>query len=79
MPYWSEVWTGLAHIYAIRLAQAGHSSLAEEVVTAVRDRFDGFRRNPFDETEADITMHGPWPAGASSSALLGSITTAEAG
>ena len=51
MPYWSEVWTGLEYVYAIGLAQEGLTELAEDVVVAVRERFSGRRRNPFDEAE----------------------------
>jgi non-lysosomal glucosylceramidase len=51
MPYWSEVWTGLEYVFATGLAQAGRTALADEVVTAVRERFTGNRRNPFDEAE----------------------------
>ncbi len=51
MPYWSEVWTGLEYVYAIGLAQQGQLPLAEDVVAAVRERFSGARRNPFDEAE----------------------------
>jgi hypothetical protein len=51
MPYWSEVWTGLEYVYAIGLAQQGQQPLAEDVVAAVRERFSGARRNPFDEAE----------------------------
>jgi hypothetical protein len=51
MPYWSEVWTGLEYVYAIGLAQIGETALAEDVVAAVRERFSGVRRNPFDEAE----------------------------
>jgi non-lysosomal glucosylceramidase len=51
MPYWSEVWTGLEYAYAIGLILDGQAELAEDVVAAVRERFDGARRNPFDEAE----------------------------
>jgi non-lysosomal glucosylceramidase len=51
MPYWSEVWTGLEYAYAIGLILDGQAELAEDVVAAVRERFDGTRRNPFDEAE----------------------------
>jgi uncharacterized protein (DUF608 family) len=50
-PYWSEAWTGLEYVYAIGLAQHGETSLAEDVVAAVRERYSGARRNPFDEPE----------------------------
>jgi hypothetical protein len=33
------------------LVQAGERELAEDVVTAARERFSGARRNPFDEAE----------------------------
>jgi non-lysosomal glucosylceramidase len=51
MPYWCEAWTGLEYVYAIGLAQAGMTGLAEDVVAAARERFSGRRRNPFDEAE----------------------------
>jgi non-lysosomal glucosylceramidase len=51
MPYWCETWTGLEYVYAIGLAEAGLTELAEDVVTAARERFSGRRRNPFDEAE----------------------------
>jgi uncharacterized protein (DUF608 family) len=51
MPYWSEVWSGLEYVYAMGLALQGQGALAEEVVAAVRERFSGARRNPFDEAE----------------------------
>lgn len=51
MPYWPEAWTGLEYAYAVALIQAGNAELARDVVTAVRERFTGARRNPFDEAE----------------------------
>ncbi|MHB1782541.1 MAG: GH116 family glycosyl-hydrolase [Acidimicrobiales bacterium] len=51
MPYWSEVWSGLEYVYAMGLMQAGRPEWAEEAVAMVRRRYDGRRRNPFDETE----------------------------
>lgn len=50
-PYWSEVWTGLEYAYATGLAQHGETALAHDAVAAVRERFSGARRNPFDEAE----------------------------
>jgi uncharacterized protein (DUF608 family) len=50
-PYWSEVWTGVEYIYATALAQHGETELARDAVAAVRERFRGARRNPFDEAE----------------------------
>jgi len=51
MPYWPEAWTGLEYVYAMGLAQQGRTDLALDVVAAVRERFSGGRRNPFDEAE----------------------------
>jgi non-lysosomal glucosylceramidase len=50
-PYWSEAWTGLEYVLAMGLAQHGFCDLARDAVAAVRERFDGARRNPFDEAE----------------------------
>jgi non-lysosomal glucosylceramidase len=50
-PYWSEAWTGLEYVYAMGLAQHGEAALAADAVAAVRERFAGARRNPFDEAE----------------------------
>lgn len=51
MPYWSEVWSGLEYVYATGLAYAGLPELAVDVVRAVRERYSGRRRNPYDEEE----------------------------
>ncbi|HEX3491713.1 MAG TPA: hypothetical protein VHU92_20375, partial [Streptosporangiaceae bacterium] len=51
MPYWPEAWTGLEYVYAMGLIQEGRADQAEDVVAAVRERFTGARRNPFDEAE----------------------------
>jgi hypothetical protein len=51
MPYWCEAWTGLEYVFAMGCAQAGELELAEDVAAAVRERFSGRRRNPFDEAE----------------------------
>jgi len=50
-PYWCETWTGAEYIYATGLAQHGEADRADEVVTGIRERFTGARRNPFDEAE----------------------------
>jgi non-lysosomal glucosylceramidase len=48
MPYWCEAWTGLEYVFAIGCSQAGEHELAADVAAAVRERFSGRRRNPFD-------------------------------
>ena len=45
------MWTGIEYTAAIGLLQVGRVADAEKVVGAVRDRYDGVRRNPFDEVE----------------------------
>lgn len=51
MPYWCEVMTGYEYAYALALVQAGSTDQAEDVVASIRERYDGRRRNPFDEAE----------------------------
>ena len=46
-----SAWTGLEYVLAMGLAQHGETALAADTVAAVRERFDGARRNPFDEAE----------------------------
>lgn len=50
-PYAHEVWTGLEYSAAIGLLQHGRREQAAQVVRDVRDRYDGWRRSPFDEAE----------------------------
>ncbi|MEV8565202.1 GH116 family glycosyl-hydrolase [Streptomyces sp. NPDC051322] len=50
-PYANEVMTGCEYTAAIGLVQEGRREEAVQVVRDIRDRFDGWRRNPFDEAE----------------------------
>lgn len=50
-PYCYEVWTGLEYSAAIGLAVDGDLAASEAVATDVRARYDGERRNPFNEIE----------------------------
>ena len=50
-PYCNEVWTGVEYSAAIGLLLDGDRAAAERIVTDVRDRYDGRRRNPFNEVE----------------------------
>jgi len=50
-PYFGEVMTGFEHTAATGLLQVGAVPEAVEIVDAIRDRYDGARRNPFDEAE----------------------------
>ncbi|GAB3424821.1 GH116 family glycosyl-hydrolase [Flindersiella endophytica] len=50
-PYFDEVWTGLEYTAAVGMFYEGLLEEGESVFAAARDRFDGRRRNPFDEAE----------------------------
>lgn len=50
-PYYSENMTGFEYVVAASLAQRGRFAEAEKVVKDIRDRYDGRKRNPFDEAE----------------------------
>jgi non-lysosomal glucosylceramidase len=50
-PYFYEVWTGLEYTAAVGMIYEGMRDEALGVIETVRDRFDGRRRNPFDEAE----------------------------
>jgi uncharacterized protein (DUF608 family) len=46
-----ENWTGVEYAFAANLIFAGEKERGLEVIRAVRHRFDGKKRNPFDEPE----------------------------
>ena len=50
-PYYGETMTGFEYVVAALLALHGDRAAAEKVVRDVRDRYDGVKRNPFDEAE----------------------------
>jgi hypothetical protein len=50
-PYFSEVMTGFEYTAATGLLQAGDTAAGLEMIGAIRERYDGARRNPFDEAE----------------------------
>jgi len=50
-PYCNEVWTGLEYSAAIGLLLDGRTDEALRVVRDARSRYDGRRRNPFNEVE----------------------------
>jgi non-lysosomal glucosylceramidase len=51
-PYYSEAWTGLEHSTAALMFYCGMIPQGTEYIENVRARFDGVRRNPWDECEA---------------------------
>jgi hypothetical protein len=70
--YSDEVWTGIEYQVASHLMMSGHVAEGLEIVRAVRDRYDGRLRNPFDECEC-----GHWYARAMASyGLLQGLTGA---
>jgi hypothetical protein len=60
--YSDEVWTGIEYQVASHLMMLGHVAEGLEIVRAVRDRYDGRVRNPFNEYEC-----GHWYARAMAS------------
>ncbi len=50
-PYFNEVMTGFEYTAATGLLQAGATAEGLEIIGAIRSRYDGLKRNPFDEAE----------------------------
>ena len=50
-PYSSEAWTGIEYLFATQLIFGGMVREGVQAYEDVRRRFDGERRNPWDETE----------------------------
>ena len=50
-PYFGEIWTGMDYQFAASLAFEGMMTEALNVVETTRRRFDGERRNPWNEPE----------------------------
>ena len=63
--YSDEVWTGIEYQVASHLALYGYKDEALDIVTTLRERYDGEKRNPFDEYEC-----GHWYARALASYSL---------
>jgi len=51
LSYGSEAWTGLEYTAASGMIYEGMTAEAMRVVVNVRDRYDGMKRNPFNEVE----------------------------
>jgi len=66
-PYFNEVMTGFEYVLAAHLFYEGRTAAGLAIVRAIRERFDGQKRNPFDEAECG---HHYARAMASWSALL---------
>ena len=50
-PYFTEVMTGFEYTAAIGLLQEGRTADGLKVIRAIRDRYDGRKRSPFNEAE----------------------------
>jgi uncharacterized protein (DUF608 family) len=50
-PYWSEVMTGFEYTAAIGMLYEGMEEKALDMISGIRTRYNGARRNPFDEAE----------------------------
>jgi len=50
-PYYAEAWTGIEYLFATQLLFAGITREGVQTYENVRRRFDGERRNPWDEPE----------------------------
>lgn len=52
--YSDEIWTGVEYQVATSLIKTGFVEEGLEVVQAVQDRYDGFKRNPFEHDESGV-------------------------
>jgi len=50
-PYWSEVMTGFEYTAAVGMLYEGMNDEGIDVIKNIRDRYNGAKRNPFDEAE----------------------------
>lgn len=50
-PYFTEAMTGFEYTVAVHLLYAGRMEEGLKVIQAIRDRYDGEKRSPFDEAE----------------------------
>jgi len=70
-PYFGEIWTGLEYQFAAHLIFEGMLAEALAVVETTRRRFDGERRNPWNEAECGHHYARPMAAWALLVALSG--------
>jgi hypothetical protein len=50
-PYYNEVMTGFEYTAAAHMLYEGQTAPGLKVISAIRERYDGLKRNPFDEAE----------------------------
>ena len=70
-PYFAEVMTGFEYTAAIHMFYEGMKEEGLEVISAIRERYDGLKRNPFDEAECGHHYARAMAAWASINALTG--------
>lgn len=69
--YYGEVWTGIEYEVAALLVRTDQLNEALTIVKALRDRQDGFKRNPFSENESGYYYTRAMASWAVYEALLG--------
>lgn len=70
-PYWSEVMTGFEYTAAVGMLYEGMTSEGLTCIQNIRDRYDGFKRSPFDEAECGHHYARAMAAWAAVPALTG--------
>jgi uncharacterized protein (DUF608 family) len=70
-PYFAEVWTGLEYSTAALMIYTGMVQQGMEIVESARRRYDGERRNPWDEPECGYYYARPLAGWAPLLALSG--------
>jgi non-lysosomal glucosylceramidase len=70
-PYYNEVMTGFEYTAAIGMLYEGDTETGLRCIKAVRDRFDGKKRNPFNEAECGHHYARAMAAWAATVALTG--------
>lgn len=70
-PYYNEVMTGFEYTAAIGMLYEGDTETGLRCIKAVRDRFDGRKRNPFNEAECGHHYARAMAAWAATIALTG--------
>ncbi len=70
-PYYNEVMTGFEYTAAVHMLYEGQTDDGLNVIAAIRERYDGLKRNPFDEAECGHHYARAMTAWASILALTG--------
>jgi hypothetical protein len=70
-PYFNEVMTGFEYVAGIHMLYEGQTAPGLKVIRAIRERYDGMRRNPFDEAECGHHYARAMAAWAGGLALTG--------